>query len=141
MISRWEQIRQKLIEIQIKTRKWRWIGHALRKTEAAVEKQALDWIPQGVGRRGRPRITWKRSIGEEIRGKNKTWRGVKAIATQRERWKSFTNGLCSKRNDRNYVKVVKRVLRRAIKSKRHGMLTESFFCGINARPHNANLVT
>ena len=25
--------RQKQIEIQIKTRKWRWIGHTLRKTE------------------------------------------------------------------------------------------------------------
>ena len=31
------------------------------------------------------RITWKRSIEEEIRGENKTWREVKAIATQRER--------------------------------------------------------
>ena len=72
-----------------------------QKKGGAVEKQALDWNPQGVRRRGRPRITWKRSIKEEIRGENKTWREVKAIATQRERWKSFTNALCSKRNDRN----------------------------------------
>ena len=46
-------------------------------------------------------ITTLRLIEEEIRGKNKTWREVKAIATQRERWKSFTYALCSKRNDRN----------------------------------------
>ena len=97
----WEQTRQKPIEIQIKTRKWRWIGHTLRKTEGAVEKQALDWNPQGARRRGRPRITWKRSIAEEIRGENKTWREHKALATQRERWKSFRHALCSKRNDRN----------------------------------------
>ena len=81
----------KPIEIQIETRKWRWIGHTLRKTEGAVEKEALDWNPQGARRRGRPRITWKRSIEKEIRRDNKTWREVKAIATQRERWKSFTH--------------------------------------------------
>ena len=33
----WEQTRQKPIEIQIKTRKWRWIGHTLRK------KQKEQW--------------------------------------------------------------------------------------------------
>ena len=67
----WEQTRQKPKEIQIKTRKWRWIGHTLRKTEGAVEKQALDWNPKGARRRGHPRITWKRSIEEEIREENK----------------------------------------------------------------------
>ena len=72
-----------------------------KKTEGAVEKQALDWNPQGARRRGRPRITWKRSIEDEIRGENKTWREDKAIAIQRERWKNFTHALYSKKNDRN----------------------------------------
>ena len=32
---------------QIKQRKWRWIGHSLRKPDGAIEKQALGWNPQG----------------------------------------------------------------------------------------------
>ena len=62
--------------IQLKTRKWRWIGHTFRKTEGAVEKQALDWNPQGARRRGRLRITWKRSIYyRNYRGKQNVERG------------------------------------------------------------------
>ncbi|KAJ4440174.1 hypothetical protein ANN_08312 [Periplaneta americana] len=36
------------IEIQIKRRKWRWIGHTLRKPNKAIERQALEWNPQGA---------------------------------------------------------------------------------------------
>ena len=84
----WEQTRQKPIEMQIKTRTWRWIGHTLRKTEGAVEKQSTRLEPAGC-------------LTERTSQKNKTWREVKTVAAQRERWKSFTDALCSKRNDRN----------------------------------------
>jgi hypothetical protein len=49
--------KQKPIEIQIKRRKWIWIGHTLHKEAGAIEKTALDWNPQGY-RRGRPKRTW-----------------------------------------------------------------------------------
>jgi len=39
--------KQKPPEIQIKRRKWNWIGHTLRKEAGATEKTALDWKPQG----------------------------------------------------------------------------------------------
>jgi hypothetical protein len=29
-------------------RKWKWIGHTVRKDENAVERIALDWNPQGT---------------------------------------------------------------------------------------------
>jgi len=44
--------------IQIKRRKWNWIGHTLRKEAGATEKTALDWNPQGYRRRGRVKRTW-----------------------------------------------------------------------------------
>ncbi|KAJ4429209.1 hypothetical protein ANN_26212 [Periplaneta americana] len=53
------------IEIQIKRRKWRWIGHTLRKPNEAIERQALEWNPQGVRKVGRPRGTWRRMVNEE----------------------------------------------------------------------------
>ena len=43
----WRITKQKSIEIQIKRRKWNWIGHILRKEAGTVEKTALDWNPQG----------------------------------------------------------------------------------------------
>jgi replicative superfamily II helicase len=46
--------KQKPTEIQIKRRKWNWIGHALHKEAGAIEKTALDRNPQRYRRRGRP---------------------------------------------------------------------------------------
>ena len=43
----WRITKQKPIEIQIKIRKWNWIGHTLRKEAEAIEKTALDSNPQG----------------------------------------------------------------------------------------------
>jgi len=53
----WRITQQKPIEIQIKRRKWSWIGHAVRKEAGAIEKTALGWYPQGYRRRGRPKRT------------------------------------------------------------------------------------
>jgi hypothetical protein len=53
----WRITKQKPIEIQIKRRKWKWIGHTLRKETGAIEKTSLDWNPQGCRRRGRPKRT------------------------------------------------------------------------------------
>jgi hypothetical protein len=44
---------KKHIVIQIKWRKWRWIGHTLRKPGGSIEKSALDWNPKGSRRRRR----------------------------------------------------------------------------------------
>jgi hypothetical protein len=58
----------------MKKRKWRWIGHTLRKPGGAIAKDILGWNPQGARRRGRPRKTWRRTIEEEIIEMGKTWR-------------------------------------------------------------------
>jgi hypothetical protein len=53
----WRITKQKPIEIQIKRRKWNWIGHTLCKETGAIEKTASDWNPQGYGKRGWPKRT------------------------------------------------------------------------------------
>jgi hypothetical protein len=60
------------------------------KPAGAIEKDVLDWIPQGARRRGRPRKTWRRTIEEEITEMGKTCREVNALTNQRKRWRSFT---------------------------------------------------
>jgi hypothetical protein len=42
----WETTGETPVEPQIKKRKWKWIGHTIRKDENAVEMIALDWNPQ-----------------------------------------------------------------------------------------------
>ena len=96
----WGITQQKPIEMQIKRRKWNWIGHTLRKEIGAIEKRALDWKPQGYRRRGRPRRTWRRTIEDEIRGIGKTWNEVKGMAGDRNAWKLFMDALCSTRSKR-----------------------------------------
>ena len=73
----WRITKQKPIEIQIKRRKWKWIGHTLRKEAGAVEKPALDWNPQGCRRRGRPKRTWRRTIEDEISSTGRLWNEAK----------------------------------------------------------------
>lgn len=48
------------INNSIQKRKWKWIGHTLRKQENDITKYALNWNSQGSPRIGRPRP--KRSV-------------------------------------------------------------------------------
>jgi len=91
---------QKLIENQIKIRKWNCIGHTLRKETGATEKTALDWNPQGYRRRGRPKRTWRRTKEDEIGSTRRSWNEVKGIVGNRIAWKLFMDALCSTRSKR-----------------------------------------
>ena len=57
----------------IKRRRWKWIGHTLRKGERNIARHAMDWNPQGTPKRGRPRTTWRRSIQKDLKEINMTW--------------------------------------------------------------------
>ena len=98
----WRITKQKPIEIQIKKkkRKWNWIGHTFGKEAGALEKTALDWNPQGYGRRGRPKRTWRKTTVDEIRNTGRSWNEVKGIAGDRKAWKIFMDALCSTRINR-----------------------------------------
>ena len=54
LLSRCNQEKMNTI---IKTRRWRWIGHVLRKDQQDLTKTAFFWTPEGKQRSGRPRIT------------------------------------------------------------------------------------
>ncbi|KAF6205810.1 hypothetical protein GE061_019984 [Apolygus lucorum] len=96
----WQLTEQEHIGTEILRRKWRWIGHTLRR-EDAIEKDALEWNPQGERRQGRPRISWRRSVEKEARLMGRTWGEVKRLAPDRDGWKRFVEALCSSRSHRN----------------------------------------
>ena len=51
----WTRAKQEPMVIQIRRRKWRWIGHTLRQEPSNITRQALEWNPQGKRKRGRPK--------------------------------------------------------------------------------------
>ena len=93
-----KKCRQKPVETEIKMRKWRWIGHTLRKEPNEICRQALDWNPMGSRKRGRPKSTWKRILMQEVESSGKSWKELKFLARDRDRWKQFTEALCSDRS-------------------------------------------
>jgi hypothetical protein len=97
----WSVAKKKPIEIQIKRRKWNWIGHTLRKEAGAIEKTALEWNPQGYRRRDRPKRTWRRTIEDEIRNTGRSWNEVKGLAGDCNDWKLYMDALCSTISKRN----------------------------------------
>ena len=104
VISRWElceRIQQRRIKECIKRsrRKWKWIGHTLRKPENNITRSALEWNSpfSGVFRgRGRPKQSWRRgSMQGELAKNNITCIDVKRSAKNRVRWRSMVDALCS----------------------------------------------
>jgi len=53
----WKCTKQPRIDLQIRKRKWGWLGHTLRKPIDEITRQALEWNPQGKRGRGRPKNT------------------------------------------------------------------------------------
>ena len=83
----WRRAGEIEISIQIKRRKWNWIGHTLRKGHDTIEREVLDWNPQGQRKRWRPKRTWRRSVHSEVLGEGKSWGEVKQLARNRIRWR------------------------------------------------------
>jgi hypothetical protein len=62
----WKVTGQEDINLEIRKRKFRWIGQILRKEDEEIPKVALLWNPQGNRKRGRPRNSWRRSVIKEV---------------------------------------------------------------------------
>lgn len=91
-----QKCHQEPVELDIRRRKWGWIGHTLRKDASTIARQALDWNPQGRRKRGAPKRTWKRSLDIEIQKiePNCSWKRVKTMANDRKLWKEIVSHLC-----------------------------------------------
>ena len=78
------------INIQIRRRKWGWIGHTLRKTKCNVTKQALQ--------AARPRNSWRRTVDDKV---SKAGRKQERIAQNRPRRRAICSvDLCSTASER-----------------------------------------
>jgi hypothetical protein len=79
------------INVEIRKRKFRWIGHTLRKEDGKIPKAALLWNPQGNRKRARPRNSWRRSVIKEA---GRSWNELRFLAADRQKFRLIDN-LCS----------------------------------------------
>ena len=49
---------------EIGRRRWKWVGHTLRKGKNSITRLALQWNPQGSRGRGRPRGDMEKMHGK-----------------------------------------------------------------------------
>ena len=50
----WARAKQKPIELEIRQRKWGWLGHTLCRPPGDIAKAALEWNHQGTRSRSNP---------------------------------------------------------------------------------------
>ena len=83
------------ISLEVKKRRWRWIGHVNRMPPTTIPRIAMRWTPAGSRRRGRPKETWRRSVEREMKALGWSWGQVAKLAADRPRWHSSVSALCA----------------------------------------------
>ncbi|VDO95063.1 unnamed protein product [Schistosoma margrebowiei] len=91
----WERTNQIPAEEEIRKKRWKWIGHTLRKAPNCVTRQALTWNPQGQRKEGRPKNTLRREMEIDMKKMNKNWMELEKEAQDRVGWRMKVGGLCS----------------------------------------------
>ena len=93
------------VSTQIRTRRWKYIGHMLRLDGDDNQRVALRWTPaSGKRRRGRPRETWRRTVERECQLLGfDSWERAAAVAHDKDRWRKLTRSptLHEARRNRN----------------------------------------
>jgi len=61
----------------------------------AIPRVAMRWTPAGKRKRGRPKLTWRRSVENEMREVGWTWSQVQHWASDRQHFYSLVSALCA----------------------------------------------
>jgi len=66
-------------------------GHTIRVPPGRPANHAMSWNPRGSGRRrGRPTKTWRSTFKEVLVDGEVDWNSVRAVATNRSRWWTYS---------------------------------------------------
>ncbi|KAK7103497.1 uncharacterized protein [Littorina saxatilis] len=98
-ISSQQLLAQESMETIVTRRRWKWIGHVLRRQQDSITRTALHWTPEGKRKRGRPKNTWRRTVEGELKTLNQTWGTIQRLAQNRQEWRSFVAALHANRHN------------------------------------------
>ena len=91
--------RQQDISITLVRKRWQWIGHLLQGNTDGIARVALHWTLEGKRKRGRPKITWRRTVESELKLLNLNWGEAAKLAKDRYRWRELVSALCATRRE------------------------------------------
>jgi hypothetical protein len=80
--------------LQIRKRKWGWLGHTLPKSPDDIARQALRVEPPKQTGQGKTE-EWRRTMLEEVKGVKMTLAEIKTDITNRLRWRIVVEALCT----------------------------------------------
>ena len=83
------------VEMEVRARRWRWIGHVCRMEKTALPQTAQRWTADGKRRRGRPKETWRRTVEREMKEQGLTWDKVNTMAQDRGQWRELVEAFCT----------------------------------------------
>ncbi|PIK53597.1 hypothetical protein BSL78_09515 [Apostichopus japonicus] len=86
------------ISVEIRRRRWNWVGHIMRKETGNHARVAMEWAPEGRRKVGRPKTTWRRTATKERNNNGwRSWSDVRRSAEDRQGWKESILTLCKRR--------------------------------------------
>ena len=84
------------MSVEVKRRRWRFLGHVLRmpREHHCVTALTCTWTPMGKRKVGRPKTTWRRTVEKErTKAGWKSWEEVRAMAKDRDKWRKSSAAL------------------------------------------------
>ena len=96
----WRRTGQQAADLEILQKRWRWLGHTLRKPATNITRQSLSWNPQGKRKRGRPQNSWRRDLDADVKRTGHSWGQLERLAQDRDGWRALVGGLCPERGKR-----------------------------------------
>ena len=81
------QTKLQRMDLIIKERRLRWLGHVLRMEDDRISKQATRWQTDSCTRRaGRPRSNWIDTVSRDLKSIGMAWEDAEQAAVDREDW-------------------------------------------------------
>ncbi|KAI8483834.1 hypothetical protein Bbelb_383610 [Branchiostoma belcheri] len=77
----------KPLSITITERRMRYAGHVLRMTSDRHAKTSVFWKPEGKRKRGRPKLTWRRTLQKDLESRGITLKDAESLAEDRAEWR------------------------------------------------------
>jgi len=75
------------MDLIIKERRLRWLGHVLRMEDDRIPKQATRWqMDSCTIRAGRPRSNWIDTVTRDLKSVGMAWEDAEQAAVDREDW-------------------------------------------------------
>jgi len=75
------------IDLIMKERRLRWLGHVLQMDDNRLPRQSVHWdISSSKRKPGRPRKNWIETIQQDMKSIGMTWEVAQQLAVNKEGW-------------------------------------------------------